>query len=125
MRVVANAALALAVTLAAFAFARWWDFAVPALGGARYQAIFLTNGQAYFAEYRDRLGPYGRIDNAFYIQQTPAQGDQPAQTRIVRRGSELHAPYPVLLVPKTSIVFVEDLAADSPVARFMDQSLGR
>jgi len=83
--------------------------------------VFLANGQTYFGRYYDRLGPYVKIVAPYYIQQTPDPSDpnKPAQTRVVQRGSELHAPLPVMLVPKSSVLFVEDLTDASPIARLM------
>lgn len=109
---------------AAFTFTKYWDFVLtPPIGHAKYQAVFLTNGQTYFGQYLDRLGPYIKIDNAFYIQQQAAQQEgQPADLKLVRRGSELHQPDAEMLVPKDAILFVEDLRADSQVSQFMDKN---
>ncbi len=117
--------IAIVVLAVAFAFTRYWDFVLtPPIGHAKYQAVFLTNGQTYFGQYLDRLGPYVKIENAFYIQQQPKQ--QETQTnpdlKLVRRGSELHQPDPEMLVPKDAILFVEDLQPDSQVAQFMDKN---
>jgi hypothetical protein len=115
-------ALALFVLVGAFLLIEWWDFALPSIGGARYQAVFLANGQTYFGHYIDRLGPYAKIENAFYIQQIPAPDDQtPAESKVVRRGSELHHPNAFVLIPKSAILFTEDLRSESPVAQFMDK----
>ena len=106
----------------AFTFVRWWDFTVSPPGGARYQAIFLTNGQTYFGHYRDRLGPYVQIEDAYYIQSTPnSDPDKAAESKLVRRGGELHRPEPWILIPKSALLFVEDLRPESPVAQFMDK----
>lgn len=108
-----------------FLFVRWWDFTLPSFG-ARYQAVFLANGQTYFGHYLDRLGPYVKVENAFYITQAPtAEEGQTPESRIIRRGNELHQPQPFVLIPKTAILFVEDLRQDSQVAAFMDRELGR
>jgi hypothetical protein len=113
--------LALLLLVGTFLLVEWWDFAVPSAGAARYQAVFLANGQTYFGHYIDRLGPYVKIENAFYIQQTPSQDEQtPAESKVVRRGNELHHPTAFILVPKSAILFTEDLRSDSPVAKFMD-----
>ena len=94
--------------------------------GARYQAVFLANGQTYFGHYLDRLGPYVKVENAFYIAQQPtAEEGQTPESRIIRRGSELHQPLPFVLIPKSAILFVEDLRQDSQVAQFMDRELGK
>ena len=114
---------ALAILAASFAFVRWWDFALPNVGAARYQAVFLSNGQTYFGRYIDRLGPYIKIEGAYYIQQTPTateeQPNLPPESKLIRRGSELHQPLPSILIAKTAILFVEDLKPDSSVAQFI------
>ncbi len=118
-------AVALVVVASVFAVVRWWDFTMPAFG-ARYQAVFLVNGQTYFGHYLDRLGPYVKVENAFYIAQQPtAEEGQTPESRIIRRGSELHQPLPYVLIPKSAILFVEDLRQDSQVAQFMDRELNK
>ena len=113
------------VLVVTFALVRWWDFVLPSFG-ARYQAVFLANGQTYFGHYLDRLGPYIKVENAFYIatQPTVEEGQSP-ESRLIRRGSELHQPLPYVLIPKSAILFVEDLRTDSQVAQFMDKQLGK
>jgi len=116
---------AVLILAATFLFVRWWDFTLPAFG-ARYQAVFLANGQTYFGHYLDRLGPYVKIENAFYIAAQPtAEEGQTPESRIIRRGSELHQPLPFVLIPKSAILFVEDLRQDSQVAQFMERELSR
>lgn len=116
LRAAAKVALATALFFGAFAFGRWWDFTLPSVGHQEYQAVFLANGQTFFGRYYDRIGPYVKIVAPYYIQQGADPGAAP---RIVRRGGELHGPAPEMLVSKSSILFVEDLAPTSPVARFM------
>jgi hypothetical protein len=96
-------------------FTQWWDFTVPT-PRAEYQAVFLSNGQTYFGRYYDRIGAYAKIEDVYYIQQSES-----SDARLVRRGTELHAPDHRMLVPKTAILFVEDLRPDSPIAQFMRQ----
>ena len=113
--------LAVAVFGATFAFVRWWDFTLPSLGRQTYQAVFLSNGQTYFGRFYDRIGPYVKIVDPFYIQQTADPNDPSAapRSRVVRRGAELHAPQNQMLVPRTSLLFVEDLAPGSPISQLM------
>lgn len=120
--------IALVVFAGVFALVRWWDFALPSFGAARYQAVFLSNGQTYFGRLVDRIGPYVKVEHAYYIQQTPPgedQAQQPPESRLIRRGNELHQPLPVVLIPRTAILFVEDLRADSAVAQFMTKDSGK
>jgi hypothetical protein len=113
--------LAVLIFAGAFAFVRWWDLALPSIGRPTYQAVFLSNGQVFFGRYYDRIGPYVKIVTPYYIQQTGDTTDpsKPGESRIVRRGDELHAPVPEMLVPRTSVLFVEDLSDGSPVAQFI------
>jgi hypothetical protein len=120
-RLLRNIAIAITLFVGAVFFTQWWDFTVPALR-APYQAVFLANGQTYFGRYYDRIGAYAKIEDVYYLQQT--QGTDPnaaAETRIVRRGNELHEPAPRMLIPKSAILFVEDLTDSSPISQFMQR----
>ena len=120
--VLRNSGLAIVVFFAAFFFTQWWDFTVPSLGRAQYQAVFLANGQTYFGRYYERIGAYAKIEDVYYLQQTPATDTtQAPDTKLLRRGKELHAPASRMLVPKSAILFVEDLSESSPIAQFMAQ----
>jgi hypothetical protein len=108
--------------MAAVLFTQWWDFTLPAVGRAQYQAVFLANGQTYFGRYYDRIGAYAKIEDVYYLQQTQgADANAAPETKIIRRGRELHGPASRMLVPKTAILFVEDLTDGSPIAAFMKQ----
>lgn len=116
----AKLGLFVALFVATLLFVQWWDFTVPSVGRATYQAVFLANGQTYFGRYYDRLGPYARVENVFYIQQSRgAAPDGAPESKLVRRGSELHEPTAAMLIAKSAILFVEDLQESSPVAQFM------
>ena len=116
-----KAAMALAIFIAAVVFTQWWDFTLPSLGRGQYQAVFLANGQTYFGRYYDRIGAYAKIEDVYYLQQTAGATEGQTDTKVVRRGKELHAPAARMLVPKSAILFVEDLTSSSPIAQFMRQ----
>jgi hypothetical protein len=121
LRILRNASIAIGLFVLAFALVRWWDLTLPSIGRASYQAVFLTNGQVFFGRYYERIGPYVKIVAPYYIQQTGDPNDQtkPAESRIVRRGDELHSPLPEMLIPRTSVLFVEDLTDTSRVSQFI------
>jgi hypothetical protein len=115
-------AIAIAVLVLAFAAVRVWDFTIPRVGAPRYQAVFLQNGQTWFGHLRDRIGPYAAMDTVYYVQTKASQDlDVPATSQLIKRGNELHGPDREVLIPKTAILFIEDLRDDSPIAQFMDQ----
>ena len=104
---------------------QWWDFTIPTLR-APYQAVFLANGQTFFGRYYERFGPYVKVEDPYYIQQTPdPDPDKPAQSRIVRRGNELHGPQSTMLIPRSTVLFVEDLTDISPIGQFIAQDQHR
>lgn len=115
-------AIAAAVFVGAVFFTQWWDFTVPAFGRAQYQAVFLANGQTYFGRYYDRIGAYAKIEDVYYLQETQAADATAASgTQIVPRGRLLHEPAPRMLIPKSAILFVEDLTETSPIAQFIER----
>ena len=116
----ARVGVALAVFLIVAAGVRCWDFTIPRLGASRYQAVFLENGQTWFGHYRDRIGPYAGMGSVYYVQtKTSQDADALPTSQLIRRGGELHAPDLQVLIPKTAIIFVEDLRDDSPIAKYM------
>jgi hypothetical protein len=118
----ARVGLFIALFVATILLVQWWDFTVPSVGRATYQAVFLANGQTYFGRYYERLGPYAKVENVFYIQQNRSTADDsPPESRLVRRGSELHEPTSAMLIAKSAILFVEDLHEGSPIAQFMSK----
>lgn len=116
----ARVGVALATLILFFVVVRWWDFTIPHIGGTRYQAVFLENGQTWFGRYRERLGPYVVLESVYYVQSKGSPDpDGPPINQLIRRGNELHGPDAQVLIPKTAILFVEDLRDDSPIARYM------
>jgi hypothetical protein len=58
----------------------------------------------------------------YYLQQVQGtDANAAADTRIVRRGRELHEPSARMLIPKSAILFIEDLTDSSPIAQFMER----
>lgn len=130
------ASLALVVIL--FISALWWfnlfSFNPTA---AKYQAVFLSNGQVYFGQLEGEKGDYALLANIFYFQQInlPVQQaasvqkdgkssiiQQPASTvqpniQLVKLGSELHGPEDKIYISKSQILFYEDLKDDSRVVQ--------
>ncbi|MEK6207541.1 MAG: hypothetical protein AABM32_07860 [Chloroflexota bacterium] len=121
-RRIRNLGISLLVFVAALFVTQWWDLTIPSVGRAQYQAVFLANGQTYFGRYYDRIGAYAKIEDVYYLQEVNGTDpDAASATRIVRRGFELHEPVARMLIPKSTILFVEDLTDSSPIAQFMQR----
>lgn len=123
--------------------ALWWfnllpfNFNVNTV--AKYQAVFLSNGQVYFGQLKSEKGDYALLSNIYYLQQVnvPVQQTAPApstkddkgnliqpqvpatqpDTRLVKLGSELHGPEDMMYIAKSQILFYEDLKDDSRVVQ--------
>ena len=91
----------------------------------KYQAVFLSNGQVYFGQFKGEKGDYAILTNIYYLQQvsTPVQQIQPQapetspDIRLVKLGSELHGPEDMMYIAKSQILFYEDLKDDSRVVQ--------
>lgn len=128
--------LVLAALIAAVCYAKKAGW-LPFLAGADdpnpklYQAVFLGNQQVYFGKIKKMTRGSIVLTDIFYLQvvQEPLQGNdasgQPAQQgqttepaiNLVKIGSEIHGPTDKMVIPKTSIVFWEDLKADGTVSK--------
>lgn len=87
-----------------------------------YQAVFLDNGQTYFGKVSNKESIYVKLTEVYYLQfQQPLQNQDkdPKQSdlTLVKLGSELHGPEDEMEILRDHILFIEDLAEDSKVAR--------
>ncbi len=80
-----------------------------------YQAIFLDNGQVFFGRLQDDGSSYLTLRDVFYIKQQANTDKKEAQSILVKRGSEWHAP-DFMRINSRHIVLIEPVAADSRVA---------
>ncbi len=100
-----------------------------ALGGGKYQAVFLTNNQVYFGKLSSPKSDYPVLRDIFYLQVTqtlqpqdpkvpPPAGGQ--QIQLVKLGNELHGPIDEMKINKDQILFIEDLKPDSQVVKAIE-----
>lgn len=89
---------------------------------ATWQTVFLNNGQAYFGHLSARGDTYV-LSNVFYLRTNPnfqATTPPTAAFDIVRLGGELHGPENSMYVPKTAILFWENMKTDSQVVQAIE-----
>jgi len=112
------------IIILAVVFTFYWFNLLPfnLAGAAKYQAVFLANGQVYFGKLAGEKGDYMKLVNIYYLQ--VQQAVQPAEKtapqpdiRLVKLGSELHGPEDIMYVSKSQILFYEDLKDDSRVVQ--------
>ena len=91
------------------------------VNSSRYQAVFLSNGQAYFGKLHDYYTSRPYMTDVYYFQ----SNNQPAGTAqntsgnqlLVKLGQEIHSPENKLILNKDSILFVENLSDDGKVVQ--------
>ncbi|MBP1730599.1 MAG: hypothetical protein H6Q55_1028 [Deltaproteobacteria bacterium] len=83
-----------------------------------YQAVFLTNGQAFIGKLEGAGKPYPLLKDVFYIQSGVSQETKQVTNVLVKRGKELHGP-DFMYINARNILMVEPVAADSQVARLI------
>ncbi|HVX66375.1 MAG TPA: hypothetical protein VHA11_07230 [Bryobacteraceae bacterium] len=84
----------------------------------RYQAVLLTNGQAYFGKLEGWGTPYPVLRDVFYVQsQTNAETRQVTNV-LVKRGKEWHGPDRMYL-NASNVVLVEPVNPNSRVAELI------
>ncbi len=93
----------------------------------QYQAVFLTNGQAYFGKLQNTRGDYLRLTDVFSVQvqaksaedaakteQNAAQS-QDGQPTLVKLGTELAGSEDEIFLSRDQVVFWENIKKDSKV----------
>ncbi len=83
-----------------------------------YQAVFLTNGQAYFGKLSTK-GKWLLLTDIYYLQATDSLQQSstpttpPANIQLVKLGSELHGPEDAMYIEHDKVLFWENLKPDS------------
>ncbi len=120
----------LVVALAAAGALAWYHWAYSSksfIDGAKYQAIFTTNNQAYFGKMQILADGTYRMTNVYYLQQagtTAQRANTDNQTpQLVKMGSELHGPEDAIVFPADQVQFWENLKPDSKVTKAIDAYL--
>jgi hypothetical protein len=105
-----------------------------------WRAVFLTNGQVYFGHLKNANGAYPELTDIYYlqVQEVPIQPAEPAVNEagvqsaeskteqkliLVKFGTEVHKPQDKMMLNKDHVMFFEDLAADSPVVKSIEDYL--
>jgi hypothetical protein len=86
-----------------------------------YQAILLTNGQAYFGKLEGWGTPYPVLRDVFYVQSQTNPETKQVTNILVKRGKEWHGPDRMYL-NASHIVLVEPVNPNSRVAELIRQA---
>ncbi|MFH1667690.1 MAG: hypothetical protein ABH884_01530 [Candidatus Komeilibacteria bacterium] len=91
-----------------------------------WQAVFLNNQQTYFGKIGAINDEVIILESVYYLQdQKDLQvGPQPkeGELALVKLGSEVHGPNNQMIIPKTSIAFIENLKETSAIVRAIEKN---
>ena len=86
-----------------------------------YQAVLLSNNQAYFGKLEKEGTAFPVLTDVFYVQtRVNPETKEPINT-LVKRGNEWHAPDRMILNAQ-HILFIEPVAPDSTLARLIKET---
>lgn len=120
------------IIIAAIAAAAFWFFRRGAsstssvVDAAKYQAVFLTNGQVYFGKVVNEKADYVALNDVYYLilkkplQDQKKEGDEQIQEpakpeySLIKLGKEMHGPTS-MSISRDQILFIENLADDSKI----------
>lgn len=92
----------------------------PAVDRGKYQAVFLTSGQVYFGHMKEVNSSYAVLEDIYYLQVNqelqPSTSKQ-QQISLIKLGNEIHGPEDEMFVPKSQIIFWENMKVDSTVVQ--------
>ena len=129
---VLGAVLVIALAVALWGMFRSEDAFGGKVDGDRWQAVVLTNDRVYVGKLRSAGSEFYELRDAYFLRETSAapeadaagEGDTaPAsvQRQVVSLTEELHGPEDRMLIRKDEVLLVENLRADSPVAKSIDE----
>lgn len=115
------------VVLFALAWAGYgmFDKDFPAVAEAQWQAVFLTNNQVYFGKLESISDSYVALSTVYYLRSSAdldkSQKDAPS-LNLIKLGGELHGPEDVIYIPKSSVLFWENMKDSSRVVQTITAS---
>ncbi len=100
----------------------------PKIDENKWQAVFLNNDQVYFGNLKEVTKEYVALENIFYLRASQALqqgGGAVPDLSLVKLGSELHGPEDMMYVPRSAIIFWENLKDNSQVVQSIKNFLSQ
>ncbi len=92
----------------------------PSVDSNKIQAVYLSNNLMYFGHLKEVNRSYVAIEGPYYIQQqTAGSQDKQQGLNLVKIEQELQRPENKIFIPKSQILFWENLKAESPISKLI------
>jgi hypothetical protein len=100
-------------------------FTFPRVDSDKWQAVFLSNGQVYFGHLAEAGRDHVALNDIYYLrvsQELQPPSDQPQTSiNLVKLGDEIHGPEDSMYIPKSQIIFWENMRDNSAVVQVINQ----
>ncbi|MGI8794200.1 MAG: hypothetical protein ACR2H3_13675 [Acidimicrobiales bacterium] len=82
-----------------------------------YQAVILANDRVYFGRISNANSDFYKLEDAFFLRESRPDAEAEPVRALLEVNREIHGPRNEMLIRKSEVVLVEDLADDSPILR--------
>src|SRR4051812_11812194 len=87
----------------------------------KWQAVFLTDGQAYFGKLGSASSRYVSLDDVYYLK-AATDVSESKNLNLIRLGGEAHGPENQMFIAKDKILFIENLKPTSTVVAAIEKT---
>ena len=88
------------------------------MDGTDFYAVFIGDGQIYFAQLgTDLEEQFIELKNVYYLQQVQGEAEGQSGTQLVKRGGEMYGPDGNMIVNRDHLVSLERLRSDSDIVK--------
>ncbi len=108
--------------LSAVASSKWPFFSD--IDSDKFQAVFLTNGQAYFGHISE-IGESSLVLEDIYYFKASGEAVSGQQLNLVRLEDEIYGPEDVIHISNSQVSYWQNLRSDSQVVKMINQLEGR
>lgn len=109
------------LALSVFGFASIGSF--PAVDSSKWQAVFMTNNQVYFGKLTDYDSEYVTLTDVYYLRTaSDLEATGGTSLNLIKLGGELHGPEDVMYIPKSTVLFWENMKPTSQVVETITSS---
>ena len=90
----------------------------PSVSPGQWQAVFLTNNAVYFGKLVNYDNTYVTLTDVYYLRTaSDLEGSGATSLNLIKLGGELHGPEDVMYIPKTNVLFWENMKSTSQVVQ--------
>ncbi len=98
----------------------------PSVRTDQWQAVFLTNDQVYFGKLKEYDEAHLILRDVYYLRTaselTASETDTSQNLNLIKLGGEVHGPEDEIFIPKSSVLYFENMKETSRVVESINES---